>query len=187
MAVHGARHGHPPVPGIGTARSDRFPMDRCSAATYRITLVPFASGVANGYRVDHPEGRNLPVSQARVRAGVGRIRVDIIGAAFRGPGVSIGRAAVEVEDRAAGDVVIDDSVRESVELVTLPHELAADGVYFRRRHPIGERLFVDADELRRKHERGEVDDWHVGRDAVVVCGITLRDGSASRPPCELPM
>ena len=45
-----------------------------------------------------------------------------------------------------------------------------------RRHPVGDRLLVDANQLRREHQRREVHDRNVGDDAVVVGGIALRDG-----------
>ena len=90
--------------------------------------------------------------------------------------MAVGRAAAQVEDRAAGHVVVHDAVDQAVEPVALPHELAADRVDLGRRHPVGRRLLVNANELGREHQRREVHDRHVGRDAVVVGRIALRDG-----------
>ena len=60
--------------------------------------------------------------------------------------------------------------------VALPHELAANGVHLGRRHPVRQRLLVDANQLGRQHQRREADDRHVRGDAVVVGRIPLRDG-----------
>ena len=83
------------------------------------------------------------------------------------------RSLTDVEDGAARHVVVDDPIDEAIEIVTLPHELAADRVHLGARHPVGHRLLLDADEPRRQHQRREVDDGDVGDDAVVVVWITL--------------
>ena len=43
-------------------------------------------------------------------------------------------------------------------------------------HPVGQRLFLDANQLGREHQRREAHDRHVGDDAVVVGRIALGDG-----------
>src|SRR5690606_19470226 len=68
------------------------------------------------------------------------------------------------------------AVFEPVELVALADELGADRRSLAGGHPVGSRLFLDADQLRREHQGGEAEDRHVGNDAVVVGRITLRDG-----------
>jgi len=83
-------------------------------------------------------------------------------------------ALLYVEDCAAGHVVVDHAVRKAVEFVALAHELAADRVDLGRRHPIGQRLLLNADQFRRKHQRGEAEDRDLGGDAVVVGGVALR-------------
>ena len=60
------------------------------------------------------------------------------------------RAAADVEDRAARHVVVDDAVREAVEGVALPHELAPDGVDLGGAHPVGERLLMNPNQLWRQ-------------------------------------
>ena len=65
--------------------------------------------------VDELERRDLAVGQAGGRAGVGRIRIDVVRAALRGPGMPVRRALRDVEDRAARHVVVHDAVDEAVE------------------------------------------------------------------------
>ena len=98
------------------------------------------------------------------------------GQRFAAHGMASALALLDVEDRAARHVVVDDAVGEAVERVALPHELAANGVDLRRGDPVGERLLLNADQLGREHQRREADDRHVSGDAVVIGRVTLRDG-----------
>ena len=124
--------------------------------------------------IDELERRNLAVGEAGGSGGVGRIRIDVVRAALRGPGMPARRALRHVEDRPARHVVVHDAVHESVEAVALPHELSANRVHLRPRHPVGRRLFLNANQLRREHERRKVHDRHVRDDAVVVGRVALR-------------
>ena len=119
---------------------------------------------------------DLPIGKTCRGRGVGRIRIGVIGTPFGGPRIASRRPLAQVEDRAASHVVIDDAIGESVKLVALPDELRANRFRLRRRNPIGRWLFLDADQLGTKHERGEADNRNVGRNAVVVGRIALRHG-----------
>ena len=67
--------------------------------------------------------------------------------------MAVGRTLAHVEDGAARHVVIDDAVRESVELVALADELAANRFDLRRSHPVRQRLLLNADQLRAQASR----------------------------------
>ncbi len=126
--------------------------------------------------VDELERRDLPVGEAGGCRRIGRIGIDVVRTPLRGPGLAASGALLHVEDGAARHVVVDDPVGEAVEAVALPHELAADGIHLGARHPVGERLLLTPDQPGREHQRREVDDGHVGDDAVVVVWIALGDG-----------
>jgi hypothetical protein len=86
---------------------------------------------------------NLTVGEARVRASVRWIRVDVIGTPLCGPRMLIWRALAHVEDCAAAHVVVDDAVGQSIQLVALAHELAADCVHFGGSQPVCLRLLLN--------------------------------------------
>ncbi len=131
--------------------------------------------------VNHLQGRDLAVGQTCLRARIRGIGIAVARAAFCGPGIASFLALFDIEKRAAGHVVIDDPVCESIQFVALPHEFAADGVHFGGSNPVGQRFFLNPDQFRRQHQRREAHDRHVRDDAVVIGGIPLsyREGLAA--------
>ena len=178
----GASAAAPSCPLKRASESVRCRTDRCSAPTCRTCgrRLRAASRSCSGCRRTSSVEIWPSVRQAAalVSAGSGSTSVR---AALRRPRMAVRRALADVEDRPARHVVVDDAVRQAVERVALPHELAADRVDLRPRHPVGRRLLLDADQLGREHQRREIDDRHVGGDAVVVGGIPLRDGQRFAP------
>ena len=88
--------------------------------------------------------------QAGSGARVGWIGIDVIRTALCGPRLSIGQTLAHVEDSPAADVVIDDPVGQSIQLVTLAHEFAADGVHFGWSDPVRLWFLVKPDANRRE-------------------------------------
>ena len=125
--------------------------------------------------VDQLERRDLAVGKARCRTRILRIGFNVVRTPLGGPGIPVGRALAHVENGSARHVVINDAVRKSIEFVALPDEFGANGFGLRGSHPIGRRLFLDADQFRSQHQRREADDRDVSGNAVVIGGITLSD------------
>jgi hypothetical protein len=63
-----------------------------------------------------------------------------------------GRALLHIEDLAARDVVVDEAVHQTVELVALAHELASNGIDLGVGHPIIERFLLDTVQRSRQHQ-----------------------------------
>jgi hypothetical protein len=85
-------------------------------------------------------------------------------------------ALAYIENGAARYVVIDNAVRQTIELVALAHKLAAYGIYFRGCYPIGGRLLVNPDQHRSKHQAREVHNGNIRHDAVIVVRIARSHG-----------
>ena len=170
--------------GRDEAASGRVGVRHPHAECLRPVCERRGEGVAG---VGELERRHLPIGETGVGRGVGRIRIDVAGAALRRPRVTSALALRNVEDLATRHVVVDDAVGEAVERVALAHELAANGVDLRRGDPVGERLLLDANQLGSEHQRREADDRHVCGDAVVIGRVTLRDGERFAASCDEPM
>jgi len=102
--------------------------------------------------VDEVKRFDLAVGQLGRCGSVIGVRIDAVGRSQSRPRIGRAHTVGDVEERTRRHVVVDDSVFQAVQLVTLPNEFGTNRVGLCRSNPFRQWLFLDSDQLRCEHQ-----------------------------------